>query len=103
MRWRLKKEETGARHRGARLPERGRWIVCRYGIAQLDPGRVRAEERPRGMKRTALLGIVHDDDTAWAQESGCHQEIEQGEFLVMVPVDQDHVERDLLALQLKEQ
>src|SRR6266550_3480878 len=102
MPWRLKKEECRTRHRGARLPERGRWIVCRYGIAQLDPGRIRAEERPCGMKRTALLGIVHDDDTAWAQGSGRHQKVEQGEFIVVVSVNQNHVERNLPAFQLEE-
>src|SRR5205814_2278387 len=102
LRRRLKKKESCARHRRARLLEGRRWVVCRYGIAQLDPGRVRAEERPRGMKRAALLGIVHDDDAAWPQKSGSHQEVEQSEFVVMVPVDQDHVERALLAFQLEE-
>src|SRR5947207_5652266 len=102
LRRRLKKNECRARHRRARLLEGGRWIVCRYGIAQLDPRGIRAEKRSRGMKRTALLGIVHDHDTAWPQRSGRHQQVEQSEFVVMVPVDQDHVERALLAFQFKE-
>ena len=91
VRRRLEHVEFRVGERGLRCGERRGGIGSADHIGDIPPLGMMLEKQLGGVSRARLVDIVEHDDAIWPDDSCRTHEIEQGEFELVVAVDQHQV------------
>src|SRR5689334_18604210 len=103
MRRRLQENEGRARYGRPGRVEGVERIVSLHGVTDLTPCGMSVEKRPGGLEGSCLLGVVHHDDATGPKETRRHLEIEEGELVVVIAVDQHEIEPDTTLVERQEE